>query len=68
MKTIFKDGRTQLIADEGKVVTNGIDVYGSHIILAVGADASAYHEISVSEYEAKIASETADSIDMSDCR
>jgi hypothetical protein len=61
---MFKDGRAQLIADEGKIITNGIDVYGYDITLAVGADSSAFHEISVSEYEAKIASEMSES----DCR
>jgi hypothetical protein len=68
MKTIFKDGRAQLLADDGKIITNGVDVYGYDITLAMGADSSAYHEISVSEYEAKIASEMSDSIDKSDFR
>lgn len=51
MKTISTDGRTQLIADEGKIITNGKDVYGYDITLAVGEDSSAFHEINVTEYE-----------------
>lgn len=68
MKTIFKDGRTQLIADAGKIITDGGDVYGYDITLAVGSEASAFHEISVAEYEAKIASERVGGIGASDFR
>ena len=39
-----------LIADEGKVLTNGTE-YGTTISLAEGADASVYHEITQEEYE-----------------
>lgn len=46
-----------LIADEGKVITNGT-YYGTTISLAEGADASAYHEISTEEYEAILAEES----------
>lgn len=38
-----------LIADEGKVITNGTD-YGTTISLAEGVDASAYYEIPLEEY------------------
>ena len=51
MKAIFKYGRARLIADEGKIITNGVDVYGYDITFAVGEDTSAYHEITVGEYE-----------------
>ena len=47
---------TTLYADEGKVITNGTD-YGTTISLAEGADASAYHEISMKEYEEILAKE-----------
>lgn len=46
--------RTIIIAEEGKVITNGTD-YGTTIVLAEGADASAYREISMDEYEAILA-------------
>lgn len=51
MKAIFKDGRAQLIADGGKILTNGRDVYGYDITFAVGADTSAFHEITEEEYK-----------------
>ena len=38
-----------LIADKGKVITNGTD-YGTTISLAEGVDASAYYEITLEEY------------------
>ena len=41
--------RTIIIAEEGKVITNGTD-YGTTIVLAEGADASVYYEISIDEY------------------
>ena len=43
--------RTVLIADEGKVLTNG-ETYGKEVYLAEGADASVWHEISDAEYNA----------------
>ena len=39
-----------LIADEGKIVTNGID-YGTPISLADGVSDKGYYEISIEEYE-----------------
>ena len=41
--------RNILYADEGKVLTDGT-VYGKVIYLAVGADASAYYEITDAAY------------------
>lgn len=41
---------TQLIADEGKVITNG-EVYGKVIILAENETADSFHEITEEEYE-----------------
>lgn len=38
-----------LIADEGKVITNGTD-YGTTISLAEGVDGSAFYEITLDEY------------------
>lgn len=46
-----------LIADKGKVITNGTD-YGTTISLAEGVDASAFHEITREEYEAILAEES----------
>ena len=46
--------RIIIIADEGKILTNGTD-YGTTIHLAVGADVSKYYEISLAEYEAILA-------------
>lgn len=42
--------RKILIADEGKVLTNGTQ-YGKVVFLAVGASADEYREISNEEYE-----------------
>lgn len=49
--------RTIIIAEEGKVITNGTD-YGTTIVLAEGADASNYYEISKAEYEKILAEES----------
>lgn len=46
-----------LYADEGKILTNGTD-YGTTISLAEGADASAYREITIEEYENIFAKES----------
>ena len=43
--------RTVLYADEGTVLTNGID-YGKIIWLAEGVSPDSYHAIPVAEYEA----------------
>lgn len=43
--------RIMLTASEGHILTNG-EVYGSTIYLAEGADSSAFHEITLAEYEA----------------
>ena len=43
--------RTLIIADKGKVLTNG-EVYGTEIFLADGESADSYREISREEYEA----------------
>ncbi len=46
--------RTTLYAEEGMILTNGVD-YGRIIHLAVDADASAYYEITEEEYNAAMA-------------
>lgn len=48
--------RTLLIADEGKLLTDG-KAFGKSVYLAEGADASAWSEISEEEYEALAKSE-----------
>lgn len=40
--------RTVLVADEGKVLTNG-KTYGTAVYLAEGADASLWREVSANE-------------------
>lgn len=52
------DGRIHLFADEGKVVTNGIDVNGYEIILQVGLTSEGYYEITEAEYAALLEAET----------
>ena len=42
--------RIFLIADEGKVLTDG-EIYGTEIILAEGVDESAFYQITREEYE-----------------
>lgn len=43
--------RTTLYADEGMILTDG-ENFGRIVHLAVGADASAWREITAAEYEA----------------
>lgn len=43
--------RTTLYADEGMMLTNG-EHFGKIVHLEIGADASAWHEITQEEYEA----------------
>lgn len=42
--------RVVLYADEGKVLTNGVD-FCSEIQLAIGHDGSEFYEVSESEYQ-----------------
>ena len=42
--------RTTLYADEGMILTDG-EHFGRIVHLEVGADASAWHEITAKEYE-----------------
>lgn len=57
MRNIVIEGRTHLIADDGKRVTNGKDVYGLDIILAVGTDDTLFYEITEEEYRKIMAEE-----------
>ena len=54
MKTLIENGRTQLIADDGMVITNGTDIYGTDITLAIGSDPKQYYEITAEDYEQKM--------------
>lgn len=45
-----------LIADEGKVLTNG-EVYGKHIALGNGDKPENYYEITETEYESHLSEE-----------
>lgn len=49
------NGRTHLFADEGKMVTNGAEIYGKEIALEVGLSSDGFHEIPEEEYEAMFA-------------
>ena len=51
--------RTILTADEGMVLTNGIN-YGRVIYLAQGADPTAYYQITQAEYEVALAAQVGD--------
>ena len=43
-----------LCADEGKVLTDGKEVYGEKLYLEDGLDESSFHEITKEEYEATL--------------
>jgi hypothetical protein len=57
MRVEYNNGRFQLFADEGKIVTDGKDIYGTDITLAQGITAEGFYEISREEYERKLAEE-----------
>ncbi len=44
------DGRTHLFADEGKMVTDGAEIYGKEIALEVGLSSDGFYEITEEEY------------------
>ena len=46
------DERTHLFADEGKMVTDGAEIYGKEIALEVGLSSDGFHEITEKEYNA----------------
>ena len=48
--------RIHLIADEGKIYTNGT-IYGTDIYLAEGVDSEDFYMIDIAEYEAKMKEE-----------
>lgn len=55
------ENRKILYAREGMILTNG-EIYGTKIFLADGMDGKDFYEITREEYEAKIESEIADSL------
>ena len=52
MTTKLIGERTHLFADEGKIVTDGKDIYGKEIALEVGLTEDGFHEITEEEYNA----------------
>jgi hypothetical protein len=62
MRVEYNNGRFQLFADEGKMVTNGKDIYGADIHLAQGITAEGFHEISRAEYEQMLAEQSEEMI------
>ena len=48
---VIVDGRVHLLADKGMVCTNGKDVYGSNITLAIGLTEKGYYMITREEYD-----------------
>lgn len=49
--------RVVLYADEGKVLTNGSEVYGKILYLSDDSNIEEYHEIPEAEYEAILEAE-----------
>ena len=54
--------REMLIADEGKVLTNG-EIYGKTVYLGDGDSAENYHEIDEAEYENILAMQEAEAME-----
>ena len=54
MKIDLMNDRIVLKADNGRIVTNGDDIYGKEIELAVGRSADGFYEITEEEYEATL--------------
>ena len=51
MTTEKINGRDVLTAGEGKRITNGEDICGKKVILAVGTSVDGFHEITEEEYQ-----------------
>lgn len=58
--------RIPLIADEGKVYTNGVNDYGTVIYLAESVDPSAYYQITEEEYNAILEKESSEQLEPSE--
>ncbi len=52
MKNNVINNRVVLTADEGKIVTDGAEIYGKEVVLAVGLTAEEFYEITEEEYQA----------------
>lgn len=52
MEIVEKNGRTHILAGEGKRVSNGDGVYALDVALGVGDSPEGYYEISEEECEA----------------
>ena len=50
MKLKDINGQNVLIADDGMVMTDGGDIFGTYIRLATGVNADKFYEITVEEY------------------
>ena len=57
--------REMLIADEGKMLTNG-EIYGKTVYLGAGDSAGNYHEIDEAEYEDILAAQEAEAMEGAD--
>ena len=49
--------KIRLIADKGKIYTNGVGIDGTDITLAEGLTAEGFYQIPIEEYEAILAEE-----------
>lgn len=53
----MNEERISLVADEGYIYTNGIDVFGSMIWIAEGMTADNLYQITLAEYEEILATQ-----------
>lgn len=62
INSMLINGRYHMIAHEGKIITDGKDIYGTDITLAQGITAEGFHEISRAEYEQMLAEQSEEMI------
>ena len=54
MQILNENGRIRLLADDGKVVTDGKEIFGYDVTLAVGLGADGFYEITKEEYQKRL--------------